>query len=63
MVFGGFAPFIVRWLTHASGSPVAPAWYMLFATSFGLLTNVFMHDGALCVLARRQFQGEPVSAR
>ena len=62
MVFGGFAPFIVTWLTHASGSPVAPAWYVLFAASFGLLASVFMHDGAPCVLARRRFQGEPLSA-
>ncbi|VWD62123.1 membrane protein [Burkholderia lata] len=63
MVFGGFAPFIVTWLTHASGSPVAPAWYVLFAASFGLLASVFMHDGAPCVLARRQFQGAPLSVK
>jgi hypothetical protein len=62
-VFGGFAPFIVTWLTRASGSPVAPAWYVLFAASFGLLASVFMHDGAPCVVARRQFQGEPLSAK
>ena len=63
MVFGGFAPFIVTWLTRASGSPVAPAWYVLFAASFGLAASVFMHDGAPCVLARRQFSGEPLSAK
>ncbi|WP_321895236.1 MFS transporter [Burkholderia cepacia] len=63
MIFGGFAPFIVTWLTHVSGSPVAPAWYVLFAATFGLLASVFMHDGAPCVLARRQFQGEPLSVK
>ncbi|MCO8649386.1 MFS transporter, partial [Burkholderia multivorans] len=62
MIFGGFAPFIVTWLTRASGSPVAPAWYVLFAASFGLAASVFMRDGAPCVLARRQFRGEPVTS-
>ena len=41
----------------------ASAWYVLFAASFGLLASVFMHDGAPCVLARRRFQGEPLSAK
>ncbi|VFT48487.1 MFS transporter [Pseudomonas aeruginosa] len=29
MLFGGFAPFIVTWLTEVGGSPVAPAFYVL----------------------------------
>ncbi|MGA4817043.1 MFS transporter [Pseudomonas aeruginosa] len=31
MLFGGFAPFIVTWLTEVGGSPVAPAFYVLGA--------------------------------
>lgn len=50
-------------VAHAAGSPVAPDWYVLLAASFGLLASVFMRDGAPCVVARRQFQGEPLSAR
>ncbi len=31
MVFGGFAPLIVTWLTKVLGTPVAPSFYVLFA--------------------------------
>ncbi|MGU7778842.1 citrate-proton symporter [Burkholderia sp. PU8-34] len=60
MLFGGFAPFIVTWLTRASGSPVAPAWYVLFATLFGLAASVFMHEGAPAVIERRRYRGDTV---
>ncbi len=31
-IFGGFAPFIATWLIAATGSPVSPAYYVLFAS-------------------------------
>jgi MHS family proline/betaine transporter-like MFS transporter len=30
-IFGGFAPFIITWAIAWTGSPLAPAWYVLFA--------------------------------
>jgi MFS transporter, MHS family, proline/betaine transporter len=39
MLFGGFAPLIVTWLIHRSGSPIAPAFYVMFGAA-----------AALCVL-------------
>ncbi len=62
MVFGGFAPFIVTWLTRASGSPVAPAWYVLFAATFGLAASLYMREGAPAVAGRRQVRGEVVAS-
>ena len=35
-VFGGSTQFVVAWLTHATGDPLAPAWYMLAAAVLGL---------------------------
>ena len=34
-LFGGSTQFVVQWLTHASGSPLAPAWYMTCALLVG----------------------------
>lgn len=62
MVFGGFAPFIVTRLTRASGSPAAPAWYLLFAATFGLAASLTMREGALAVAARRRVRGEVVTS-
>jgi MHS family proline/betaine transporter-like MFS transporter len=30
-LFGGFAPFIAGWLIAATGSPLAPAYYVIAA--------------------------------
>ena len=35
--FGGTAQFIVTWLINATGSPLAPAWYMSGALVLGLV--------------------------
>lgn len=35
-LFGGTAQIVVAWLTHTTGSPLAPAWYMVLATAVGL---------------------------
>lgn len=44
MLFGGFGPFIVTWLVRASGTPVAPAWYVLFATLLSLIATACLRE-------------------
>lgn len=46
MLFGGFAPFIVTWLTEVGGSPVAPAFYVLGAAFLRLLATLYLREGA-----------------
>ncbi len=43
-LFGGFAPFISSWLVNASGSKLAPAWYLLAATLVSLLGLLWLKD-------------------
>ncbi|MDT4877598.1 hypothetical protein FQZ97_1131310 [compost metagenome] len=54
MLFGGFAPFIVTWLTQAAGTPVAPAYYVLFASLIGLTAIGFLREGAPAALEKRR---------
>lgn len=54
MLFGGFAPFIVAWLTKVGGTPVAPTWYVLAASLIGLFALAFLREGAPEALARRR---------
>jgi len=44
--FGGTAQLVVTWLIHATGSALAPAWYMLFATAVGLVAMGMMRETA-----------------
>ncbi len=44
MVFGGFAQFFVTWLIEVTGSPVAPAFYVMFGAAVGLLAAFFLVD-------------------
>lgn len=37
-VFGGSTQFFVTWLIRATGSPIAPAWYMFCGVIIGLIT-------------------------
>ena len=39
-VFGGSTQFLVAWIIHATGNPLAPAWYMLGAVTVGLIAMV-----------------------
>lgn len=50
MLFGGFAPFIVTWLTGTSGMAVAPAWYLLFAALIGVVAAACMRDNKVAFL-------------
>jgi MFS transporter, MHS family, proline/betaine transporter len=40
-IFGGFAPFISTWLITASGSKIAPAFYVLFGTVVAIIALRF----------------------
>lgn len=46
MLFGGFAQFFVTWLIHATGTPIAPAFYLIFGAAVGLLATVFLAERA-----------------
>jgi MHS family proline/betaine transporter-like MFS transporter len=46
MVFGGFAQLFVTWLIEATGSPIAPAFYVMFGAASGLLAAFFLVDRA-----------------
>ena len=42
--FGGTAQLIVTWLIHVTGNALAPAWYMLFAGTVGLIAMALMRE-------------------
>ena len=42
-IFGGFAPFIAAWLVAATGSPVAPSFYLIVTSLLSLLVLVIIH--------------------
>jgi MFS transporter, MHS family, citrate/tricarballylate:H+ symporter len=42
--FGGTAQLIVTWLIHVTGNALAPAWYMLFAGTVGLIAMTMMRE-------------------
>ncbi len=44
MLFGGFAQFIVTWLIRATGSPLAPAYYVMFGAVVGFATTIFLTE-------------------
>ena len=44
MLFGGFAQFIVTWLIRETGSPLAPAYYVMFGAVVGLIASLFLVD-------------------
>jgi MFS family permease len=46
MLFGGFAQFFVTWLIHATGTPIAPAFYLMFGAAVGLLAALFLTERA-----------------
>ena len=55
MLFGGFAPFIVTWVIKETGSPLAPAFYVMFGATVGFASAWWMVDGVAqpgLVLAR-----------
>ena len=47
MIFGGFAQLFVTWLIEATGSPIAPSFYVVFGAALGLVASLFLveHGG------------------
>jgi len=45
-VFGGSTQFVITWLIGATGSPLAPAWYMFAAAIIGLGPMIAMRETA-----------------
>jgi hypothetical protein len=43
-VFGGIAQPYVTWLIKATGSPMAPAWYMMAAACVGIVAMSLMKE-------------------
>ena len=52
-LFGGSAQLVVAWLTRATGSPLAPAWYMSGAAAVGLAVMLRLKETAPAVQGRR----------
>ena len=46
MIFGGFAQFFVTWLIQATGSPIAPSFYVMFGAAIGVVAAFFLVDRA-----------------
>jgi MFS family permease len=46
MLFGGFAQLIVTWLIKLTGTPLAPAYYVMFGALVGLLASWFLREPA-----------------
>jgi MFS family permease len=46
MTFAGFAPFFVTWLIEATGSPIAPVFYVIFGAAISLVAAFFLVDHA-----------------
>jgi MFS family permease len=44
MVFGGFAQFIVTWLIRTTGSPMAPALYVMAGAALGTCAAFFIKE-------------------
>jgi MFS family permease len=45
-VFGGTTQLTITWLTHVSGDPMAPAWYVLAATIIGQVGLMLIPESA-----------------
>jgi MFS family permease len=45
-VFGGSTQFLVAWIIHVTGNPMAPAWYMLGAVTIGLIAMARLPETA-----------------
>ncbi len=51
-LFGGSTQPIIAWLIHATGNPMAPAWYMIVANVIGLAASLLMRETAPRLTAR-----------
>ena len=44
--FGGSTQLVATWLIHITGSPMAPAWYVIGATTIGQIALMLMPESA-----------------
>lgn len=51
-VFGGTTQPLIAWLIHVTGNPLAPSWYLLFATALSVIAMLMMIESAPVHLAR-----------
>ncbi|MGC1457479.1 MAG: MFS transporter [Steroidobacteraceae bacterium] len=52
--FGGTTQLVVHWLIHATGNPMAPAWYLTGAVAIGQIALMLMPESAPVKLAQRR---------
>ncbi|QKC91915.1 MFS transporter [Mesorhizobium sp. NZP2234] len=45
-IFGGFAPLVSTYLVQATGDPLAPSFYVIFAGVVSLISSFFIREGA-----------------
>jgi MFS family permease len=43
-VFGGTTQFVVAWLIHATGDPLAPAWYLIASSAIGIVAILMIAE-------------------
>ncbi|BBX19636.1 MFS transporter [Mycolicibacterium duvalii] len=53
-IFGGTTPYVVTWLTAATGDPIAPAFYLIVAALVSLATVHTLRESAGRALAQVQ---------
>ena len=51
-VFGGSTQPFIAWLTHVTGNPLAPSWYLLFATALSIVAMMMMAESAPARVAK-----------
>ena len=51
-IFGGSTQFVVAWLIHLTGDPMAPAWYITGFAVFGLFAMLWLPETAPSQLMR-----------
>jgi MFS family permease len=54
--FGGTTQLVVTWLIHATGSAIAPAWYLLGATAVAQVAMMLIPESAPVRVARMRSQ-------
>ncbi|MGH7069013.1 MAG: MFS transporter, partial [Acetobacteraceae bacterium] len=55
-LFGGTTQLVVTWLIHVTGSPIAPAWYLVGATAVGQIAYVLFPETAPVRLRGRKLR-------
>jgi MFS family permease len=56
-LFGGSTQPFIAWLTHVTENPMAPSWYLLFATALSIVAMLMMAESAPARLAKMESSG------